>query len=55
MLKKSLVDLSPQERPKVILYAEGNYKVKVASSHIDFTPREEPQTPNCPIGIEIDY
>lgn len=53
--KDILVNLSPQERPKVIIYAEGNYKVKVASSHVDFTPREEPLAHNCPIGIEIDY
>jgi transposase InsO family protein len=49
--KKKLVNLSPQERPKAIIYAEGNYKVKVALSHVDFTPREEPLAHNCPIGI----
>ena len=49
--KKSLLDLKTQERPKVIIYAEGNYKVKVASSHLDFNPREEPQAHNCPIVI----
>jgi transposase InsO family protein len=49
--KETLVSLSPQERPTVIIYAEGNYKVKVASSHIDFTPREEPPAHNCPIGL----
>lgn len=48
--KEKLLSLSPQERPTVIIYAEGNYKVKVASSHIDFTPREEPLAHNCPIG-----
>ena len=51
--KKSLVNLSPQERPTVIIYAEGNKKVKVASSHIDFTPREEPLAHNCPIGVNL--
>lgn len=51
--KKSLVNLSPQERPTVIIYAEGNKKVKVASSHIDFTPREEPLAHNCPIGVSL--
>lgn len=49
--KQTLLDLSNQERPKVIIYAEGNYKIKVASSHLDFKPREEPQAPNCPIVI----
>ena len=50
--KESLVNLSPQERPTVIIYAEGNYKVNVAS-HIDFTPREEPPAHNCPIGVKV--
>ncbi len=49
--KKSLLHLETQERPMVIIYAEGNYKVKVASSHLDFNPREEPQAHNCPIVI----
>jgi|SRR5690625_4063545 len=47
--KKSLLALDDQERPKVIIYAEGNYKIKVASSHLNFRPREEPQAHNCPI------
>lgn len=51
--KKSLINLSPQERPTVIIYAEGNKKVKVASSHFDFTPREEPLAHNCPIGVNL--
>lgn len=49
--KKSLLNLSIQERPKVIIYAEGNYKTKVALSHIGFNPREEPLAHNCPIVI----
>lgn len=49
--KEKLVNLNPQERPTEIIYAEGNYKVKVASSQFDFTPREEPLDHNCPIGI----
>jgi len=49
--KESLLDLTTQERPKVIIYAEGNYKVKVASSHLGFNPRKEPQAHNCPIVI----
>ena len=49
--KKSLLNLNTQERPMVIIYAEGNYKVKVASSHLDFNPREEPQAHNCPMII----
>ena len=49
--KKSLLNLKTQERPMVIIYAEGNYKVKVASSHFDFNPREEPLAHNCPMII----
>lgn len=49
--KKSLLNLKTQERPMVIIYAEGNYKVKVASSHLDFNPRKEPQAHNCPMII----
>lgn len=49
--EKSLVDLTSQRRPTVIIYAEGNYKIKVASSHFDFKPKEEPLAHNCPIEI----
>ena len=48
--KKTLVNLDIQKRPKVIIYAEGNYKTKVASSHLGFNPKKEPQAHNCPIG-----
>jgi putative transposase len=50
--EKSLVDLTSQKRPTVIIYAEGNYKIKVASSHLDFKPKREPLTHNCPIEIK---
>lgn len=50
--KENILNLSTQERPKVIIYAEGNNKVKVASSHLNFNPRQEPQAHNCPIVIE---
>lgn len=49
--KNSLVNLNTQERPMVIIYAEGNYKVKVASSHLNFNPSKDPQAHNCPIVI----
>lgn len=49
--KKTLLDLDNQKRPKVIIYAEGNYKVKVASSHLDFKPEKEPKAHNCPMVI----
>ena len=49
--EKSLLDLSSQKRPTVIIYAEGNYKIKVASSHFDFKPKEGTPAHNCPIEI----
>lgn len=47
--KKTLVDLNTQKRPKVIIYAEGNHKIKATSSRHDFDPKKEPQAHNCPI------
>jgi transposase InsO family protein len=47
--EKSFLDLNSQKRPTVIIYAEGNYKIKVASSHFDFKPKEGTLAYNCPI------
>jgi transposase InsO family protein len=47
-----LLNLKNQERPTVIIYADGNYKVKVASSHHDFITQERPLAHNCPIIIK---
>lgn len=49
--KNTLVDLSTQKRPKVIIYAEGNYKHKLVSSQLVFSPEKDPQAHNCPIEI----
>ena len=51
LFEKSLLDLTSQKRPTVIIYAEGNYKIKVASSHFDFKPKEGTPAHNCPIEI----
>jgi len=48
---KSLLDLESQRRPTVIIYAEGNYKIKAASSRFDFKPKREPLAHNCPIEV----
>jgi len=48
---KSLLDLGSQRRPTVIIYAEGNYKIKAASSRFDFKPKREPLAHNCPIEV----
>ncbi len=49
VFEKSLVNLSDQKRPKVIIYADGSNKIKEASSLLDFRPEEEPQALNYPI------
>jgi transposase InsO family protein len=50
-----LLNLENQERPTVIIYADGNYKVKVASSHHDSINQEKPLAHNCPIIINEEY
>ena len=49
--EKKLVSLGDQDRPMVIVYAEGNYKIREASSLSYFRPRKEPQVHDCPIVI----
>ncbi len=49
--EKYLLNLGSQNRPKVIIYAEGKDKTKEASSLQSFKPKAEPQAHNCPIGI----
>ena len=48
---KTLLDLESQRRPTVIIYAEGNCKIKSASSRFDFKPKREPLAHNCPIEV----
>ena len=47
--EKQLVTLRTQNRPKVIVYAEGNSKIRAASSRPDFYPDTEPQVHVCPM------
>lgn len=49
--EKELLNLSDQDRPMVIVYAEGNCKIREASSLSYFRPRKEPQVHDCPIVI----
>lgn len=49
--KSNFLNLNTQKRLMVIIYADGNYKVKVALSHHDFNPKKEPQAHNCPIEL----
>lgn len=46
-----LIHLNSQNRPTVIIYAEGNYKIKAVSNRPDFKPKAEPLAHNCPIEI----
>jgi transposase InsO family protein len=48
---KSLLDLESQRRPTVIIYAEGNNKIKAESSRFDFKQKREPLAHNCPIEV----
>lgn len=50
--EKQLLDLSTQNRPKVIVYTEGNSKIRAASSRPDFNPETEPQVHVCPMVID---
>lgn len=47
--KKYLLSLYSQERPKVIIYADGKDKTKESSRLLCFKPREEPLVHICPI------
>jgi putative transposase len=47
--EKELVHLNTQNRPKVIVYTEGNCKIRAASSRPDFNPETEPQVHVCPM------
>ncbi len=51
--EKSLLHLNSQKRPTVIIYAEGNNKIREALSHSDFKPKEDLPAHICP--IEIGY
>lgn len=53
--KETLINLDTQKRPKVIIYAEENYKIKEASSLHDFNPKKEPRAHNCPIELRNEY
>lgn len=51
--ERNLLSLFRKKRPKVIVYADGNYKIKEASSLLNFRQEKEPQVPNCPIEIKM--
>jgi putative transposase len=47
--EKNLITLSNQKRPKVIIYAEGNPRIKEALSHLDSLPEKNSQAQICPM------
>jgi len=47
--ERQLVNLTTQNRPKVIVYTEGNCKIRAALSRPDFNPETEPQVHVCPM------
>jgi putative transposase len=51
--EKQLLHLSTQNRPKVIVYTEGNAKIRAASSRPDFNPETRPQDHVCPMVIDL--
>lgn len=50
--EQKLLNLDDRKRPKVIVYADGNYKIKETLSLPDFIPEKEPQAHDCPIVYE---
>lgn len=52
--ENKLLSLYSQKRPTVIIYADGNCKIKEALSHLDFMPEKDPRAHNCPIEINND-
>ena len=51
VFEENLLNLANQKRPKVIVYAEGNNKIKEISNLLDFKPEKEPQAHDCPMVI----
>jgi hypothetical protein len=47
--EKIILYLDSQRKPTVIIYAEGNDKIKAASNRLDFKPKGKPLAHNCPI------
>jgi putative transposase len=47
--EERLLNLNDQKRPTVIIYAEGNCKIREAFNLLNFRPEEEPLVHICPI------
>jgi putative transposase len=51
---KNLIYLSGQKRPKVIVYAEGNPRIKEASNLLDSLPEKNLQAHVCPMVMKVN-
>jgi hypothetical protein len=51
--EKQLLSLNVQNRPKVIVYTQGNAKIRAVLSRPDFTPETGPQDHVCPMVIDL--
>jgi putative transposase len=51
--ERQLLHLTTQNRPKVVVYTEGNAKIRAASSRPDFNPETRPQDHVCPMVIGL--
>jgi putative transposase len=49
--EKKLLGLYRNKRPRMIIYSEGNFKIKQELNYLDFMPEKEPRNHNCPIII----
>ena len=49
--KEKVLSLDAKRRPMAIIYAAENFKIKEASSLLDFSQKERPQAHNCPLEV----
>ena len=49
--EKYILNLNYQDRPKVIIYADGNRTIREDSVFINRIPKKDPKVPICPIGF----
>lgn len=52
--EEKILHLTYQKRPKVIIHADGNKRVRLALSHPDSLPEKDLQAPICPLATESD-
>lgn len=50
---QAYLNLNTQNRPKVIIYTDGNPKLKSVLNRLEFYPETEPQVPICPMVYNL--